>query len=170
MIKPKQYITKQKHHIVDKSFYSQSSTSHVRMWELDHKEGWATKNWRFQTVVLEKTLESPFENKEIKPVNPKETQPWIFIRKTETEAEASILWPPDGKCRLIGKDPDVGKDWRQRRKEWQRMRWWDSITDSMGMSWSKLRRIVEDRGAWCAAAYGVTKNSWKWLSDWKTTK
>ena len=114
--KPRHYIKKQKHHVVDKSLYSQSFRSHVWMWELDHKEGWAPKNWCFQTVVLEKTLESPLDNKEIKPVNPKETQPWIFIRRTEAEVEAAILWPPHGKSRLIGKDPDAGKDWRQEEK------------------------------------------------------
>ena len=87
------------------SFFS----SHVRMWELDHKEGWVPKNWCFQTVVLEKTLENPLDCKEIKPVNPKGNQPWIFIGRTV--AEASKLWPPDAKGRLIGKDLDAEKDW-----------------------------------------------------------
>ena len=86
------------------------------MWELDHKEGWAPKNGCFWTVVLEKTLESPLDNKEIKPVNPKGNQSWIFIGRTDAEAEASTLWPPDVKNWLIGKDPDVGKDWRQEEK------------------------------------------------------
>ena len=93
--------------------YSQSygcSSSHVQMWELGHKEGWASKNWCFWTVVLEKTLESLLDSKEIKPVNPKGNQPWIFIGKIE--AEAPILWPPDAKSQLIGRDSDAGKDWR----------------------------------------------------------
>ena len=85
------------------------SSSHVWMWELDHKEGWAPQNWRFWTVVLEKTLESPLNSKEIKPVNPKGNQPWIFIGRTD--AEAPILWSPDAKGQLIRKDPDAGKDW-----------------------------------------------------------
>ena len=83
------------------------------MWELDHKEGWAPKNWCFQIVVLVKTLESPLDNKEIKSVNPKENQPWIFIGRIDIEAETPILWPPDVKNWLIGKDPDAGKDWVQ---------------------------------------------------------
>ena len=82
------------------------------MWELDHKEGWAPKNWCFWTVVVEKTVESPLDSKEIKPVNPKGNQSLIFIGRTD--AEALILWPPDLKTRLIGKDPDAGKDWRQK--------------------------------------------------------
>ena len=84
--------------------------------ELDHKESWALKNWRFSTVVLEKTLESPLDCKEIKPVNPKGNQFWIFIRGTDAEAETPILWPPDTKNWLTGKDPDAGKDWRQEEK------------------------------------------------------
>ena len=82
------------------------------MWELDHREAWALKNWCFWTVVLEKTLESPLNYKEIQPVHPKGNQLWIFIGRTDAEAEASVLWPPDGKSRLTGKDPDAGKDWR----------------------------------------------------------
>ena len=86
------------------------------MWELDHKEGWAPKNWCFWTVVLEKTLESPLDSKEIQPVNPKGNQSWIVIRRTDAEAETAIPWPPDAKSRLIRKDPDAGKDWRQEEK------------------------------------------------------
>ena len=86
------------------------------MWELDHKEGWVPKNWCFWTVVLEKTLESPLDCKEIKPVNPKGNQPWIFIGRTDAEAEAPIIWPPDGKSWLIGKDPDTGKYWGHEKK------------------------------------------------------
>ena len=100
-----------------KAMYSQSygfSSSHVWMWELDHKEGWVPKNWCFWTVVLEKTLESPLDCREIKPVNPKGNQPWIFIQSTD--AEALILWPPDVKSQLTGKDPDAGRDWGQEEK------------------------------------------------------
>ena len=86
------------------------------MWEFDHKEGWVPKNWCFRTVLLEKTLESPLDSKEIKPMNPKENQPWIFTRRTNTEAEALILWPPDTKSWLIGKDTDAGKDWGREEK------------------------------------------------------
>ena len=99
--------------------YSQScssSSSHVWIWELDHKEGWVPKNWCFQIVVLEKTLESPLDYKGIKSVNPKGNQFWIVIRRTGAEAEALILWPPDAKNWLIGKDPKAGKDWRQEEK------------------------------------------------------
>ena len=102
----------------DKDLYSQSygfSSSHVRMWELDCKEGWALKNWCLQ-IVLEKTLESPLDSKEVKPVNPKGNKPWTFIGRTDAEAEASILWPPDAKSHFFGKDPDAGKDWRQNEK------------------------------------------------------
>ena len=112
-------LLKSIHYFANKGLYSQSysfSSSHVRMWELDHKEGWVPKNWCFWTVVLEKTLESPLDCKEIKPVNPKGNQPWIFIGKTDAEGEAPILWPPDAKNWLIGKDPDAGKDWRQEEK------------------------------------------------------
>ena len=87
------------------------------MWELDHKESWALKNWCFWTVVLEKTLESPLDCKEIQPVHPKGNQSWMFIGRTDAEAETPILWPPYGKSWLIGKDPDAGKDWRQKEKE-----------------------------------------------------
>ena len=112
-------LKKQRHHFVNKSPYNQSnsfSSSHVQMWELDHKEGWALKNWCFQIVVLEKTLESPLDSKKIKPVNPKGNQPWIFIGRTDAEAEAAIFWPPDTKSQLVGKDSEAGKDWRQEEK------------------------------------------------------
>ena len=92
------------------------SSSHVWLWELDHKEDWALKNWCFQTVVLVKTLESPLDSKEIKPGYPKGSQPWTFIGRTDAEAKAPILWPPDLKSWLIGKDSDTGKDWRQKKK------------------------------------------------------
>ena len=117
--KPRQHIKMQRHQSPDKRPYSLSygfSSSHVQMWELYHTEGWAPKNWCIQTVVLEKTLENPLDCKEIKPVNLKGNQPWIFIGRTDADAETLILWPPDAKSWLIGKDPDAGKDWGQEEK------------------------------------------------------
>ena len=116
---PRQHIKKQRHYLTDKGPSSQSyvfSSSCVWILELDHKESWALKNWCFWTVMLEKTLVSPLDSKEIKPVNPKGNQSWIFIGRTDAEAEAPILWPPDTKNWLIGKDPDTGKDWRWEEK------------------------------------------------------
>ena len=118
--KPRECIKKQRYHFADKGLCSQSygfSSSHVWMWELDHKESWAPKNWCFQIVVLEKTPEGPLDSKEIKPVKPKGNQSWIFIGRTDAKAEAPILWPPDRKSWLIGKVPDAGKDWRQEEKQ-----------------------------------------------------
>ena len=98
------------------SLSSDFPSSHVWLWELDYKKSWVPKNWCFWTLVLEKTLESPLDCKEIKPVNRKGSQSWIFIGRTNAEAEAPILWPPDVKNWLIRKDPDAGKDWRQEEK------------------------------------------------------
>ena len=156
--KPREHIKKQRHHFADKGLYSQSygfSSSHVWIWELDHKESWAPKNWCFWITVLEKTLVSPWDSNEIKPVNPKGNQPWTFIGKTE--AEASVLWPLEMKSQLIGKDLDAGKDWRQRRKGWRRIRWLNSITDSMDMSLNKLQETAKDREVWCSVVDGVTQ-------------
>ena len=121
---PRQHIKKQRHYFASKGPYSQSygfSSSHFQIWELDHKEDWMPKNWCFRTVLLEKTLVNPLASKELKPVNPKGNQPWIFIGRTDAEAEAPILWPPDAKSWFIAKkDPDAGKDWRQKgdNREW----------------------------------------------------
>ena len=112
-------IKKQRHPFPKKCLDSQSygfSSSHVQTWELDHKEGWAPKNRCFWVVVLEKTLESPLDYKEIQPVSAKGNQPWKFIGRTDAEAEAPILWWPDAKRQLIGKDSDAGKDWKQKEK------------------------------------------------------
>ena len=120
---PRQHIKKQRPYFANKGPSSQSygfSSSRVWMWELDHKESWVPKNWCFWTVVLEKTLESPLDCKEIKPVNPTGNQSWIYIGRTDAETETLVFWPPDAKNWLIGKDPDAGKDWRQEEKGTQK--------------------------------------------------
>ena len=165
----RQHIKKQRRHFANKGLSSQShgfSSGHVWMLELDPRESWAPKNWCFQTVMLEKTLESPLDNKEIQPVGPKRNQFWRFIGRTNAEAEALILWPLDAKSQLIGKNPDAGKDWRQEEKA--------MTEDEMG-GWHhrfnglicKLQETVKDREAWCAVVCGVTKSSTQ-LSDWIT--
>ena len=140
------------------------SSSHARMWQLDHKEGWALKNQCFWLVLLEKILEHPLDCKEIKPVHPKGNQSSIFIEGTDAEAETPILWAPDMKNWLIGKDIDAGKDWKQEEKGRQRMRWLEGITDSMDLSLNNLQEMVKDREALRAIVHGVTKSP-SWLSD-----
>ena len=120
---PRWHIKKQRHYFADKAPSSQNygfSSSHVWMWELEHKESWVPKNWCFWIVVLEETLESPLDCKEIQPVYPKGNQSWVFIGSTDFVTETPMLWPPDVKSWLIGKDPDSGKDWGQEEKG---MRW-----------------------------------------------
>ena len=155
-------ILKSRPHFANKGTYSQSygfSSSHVWMWELDHKEGWVPKNWCFQTVVLEKTLKSPLDSKEIKPVSPKGSQPWIFIGRTVAEADIPIFWPPVVKSQLIGKDPDAGKDWGQEGKgvrEDEMIGWHHQLN---GHEFEQTLGDSEGREAWRATVHGITK-SW----------
>ena len=166
--KPRQCIKEQRHHFADESLYSQSygfSSSHIWMWELDHKESWMLKNWCFWTVVLEKTLESPLDSKEIQPVHPKGNQFWIFIERTDDEAETPILWSPDTKNWLIGKDPDDGKDWRQEEKR--------TIEDEMvgwhhwlnGHEFEQAPGVGNTQGRLHATVHGVLK-SWTRMNNW----
>ena len=145
------------------------SSSHVWMWELDYREGWALRNWCFWTVVLEKTLESPLDCKEIQPVHSEGDQSWRFIGRTVAEAETPILGPPDAKNWLFGKDPDVGKDWIWEEK-------WMTECDMVGWhcylnghEFEQSREFVLQTEAWSAAVHGVT-NSQIWLTDWNELK
>ena len=143
----------------------QFSSSHVWMWELDHKESWVPKNWCFWTVVLEKTLESPLDCKEIQPVHPKGDQSWWFTGRTDAETEAPVLWPLVVKNWLIGKDSDAEKDWREEEKGTTE----DEIVGQHhwlnGHELSKLWELVKDREAWCAVVHGVAKSQTR-LSNW----
>ena len=135
------------------------------MWELDCEEGWAPKNLCFWTVVLQKTLESPLDCKEIQPVHSRGDQSWMLIGRTDVEAETPMLWPPDVKSWLTGKDPDVGKDWGEEEKGRQRMRWLDGIINLMNTVLGELQVLVVDREAWHAAVHEVAKSRTR-LSNW----
>ena len=165
---PRQHIKKQRYYFADKGLSSQSygfSSSHVWMWELDHKESWAPKNWCFWTVVSEKTLASPLDCKKIKPLNLKGNQSWIVTGRTDAEAETSILWTPDAKNWLTGKDPEAGKDWRQKEEgttEDEMVGWHHWLN---GHEFEHLRELVMNREAWRAAVHGVAKSLTQ-LSNW----
>ena len=168
---PKQHIKKQRCYFANKCPSSQSSgfcSSHVWMWELNYKESWALKNWCFWTKVVEKTLEGPLDCKEDEPLHPKGNQSWIFIGRTDAEAETPIIWPSDVKSSLMMssliRDPDAGKDWRQREKGMTKdeMVGWHHQLD--GHEVEQASGVGNGQGVWHAAVHGVT-NSWTWLSD-----
>ena len=167
---PRQHIKNQRHHFADKGPSSQScgfSSSHVWIWELDHKKGWVLKNWCFWTVVLEKTLESPLDCKEIQPVHSKENQSWIFIGRTDAEAETPILWPPDVKSWLIWKDPDAGKDWRQEEKgttEDEMVEWHHRLK---GHEFEQAPGVGDGQGSlvYCSPWGGRELDTTEWLNN-----
>ena len=177
---PRHHIQKQRHYFTNKGLSSKSygfSSGHVWMWELDCEESWAPKNWCFWTVVLKKTLESPLDCKEIKPVNPKGNQSWIFIGRTDAEAEAPILWPPDAKNWLIGKDPDAWKVWRQEEKGTTGWDGWMASPTRWTWVWASSGISDEQQGLACCGPLGrkesdmteqlnwLTDNAWHWFPN-----
>ena len=166
-------ILKQSHYFINKGPSRQGygfPSSHVWMWELDYKESWVPKNWCFWTVVLEKTLESPLDCKEIQPVHPKGNQSWIFIGRTDAEAETPILWPPDAKGQLIWKDPDVGKDWRQEEKgmtEDEMVGWHHQLN---GHELSKLQELAMTERPGMLQSLGLPRvvHDWAIELNWAT--
>ena len=154
----------------DRLSYRQSygfSNSHVWMWELDYKESWVPKNWCFRTVVLEKTLENPLNCREIKPVNPKGNQTWIFIGRTDAEAETPIFWPPDAKNWLTGKDPDAGKDWKQEEKgktEDEMFGWHHWLN---GHEFEQALGVGEEQGSLLCCSHGVARVRHNWATELK---
>ena len=158
---PRQHIKKQRHYFANKGPSSQSygfSSGNVWMWELDYKESWAPKNWCFWTVVLEETLLSPLDYKEIQTIHPKGNQSWIFIGRTDAESEGPMLWPPDVKNWLTGKDPDAGKDWRQEEK--------GTTEHEMGGWHDRLNGHEFEQAQWsqtCCSQWG--RRVWR---DWET--